>query len=165
MRALGISSNAKPLLGGERKIQSPMIEVLNDQEVLAAFESCTLPLDAWIDQEHVRICFLYASQHPLPVALDLMRKAIKAFNPSKQNPESLGRGYHETMTVAFMRLMHDSLLRNGPFPNSDAICDHHPQLLNKLVLRKLYSRERIVTVVAKREFVESDFSELPGSLL
>jgi len=129
--------------------------------LLAAFESCMLPFEAWTHRAHVRMAFLYASQHPLPAALARMRQGIQAYNASRQIPEALDRGYHETMTVAFMRLVHDGLSRNGPFADSAAFCDRHPQLLDKFVLRKFYSRKRIMTLTAKRQFVEPDLAELP----
>lgn len=135
---------------------------LSDQELQSAFEGCTLPHDLWTHRAHVRMAFLYASRHPFSSALERMRQAIKAYNASKQIPESLEQGYHETMTVAFMRLVHGSLVRNSPFPTSEAFCDHHPELLDKLVLRKFYSRERILTPQAKKEFVRPDLAELPG---
>jgi hypothetical protein len=135
---------------------------LNDQELQSAFETCTLPRDAWIHRAHVRMAFLYSQQHPFSEALDRMRTSIKAYNLSQQIPESPDRGYHETITVVFMRLVHDALLRNGPFPTSDSFCDHHPELLDKSVLRKFYSRERLMSPEAKQGFIEPDLAELPG---
>jgi hypothetical protein len=138
-------------------------ELLTDVELQAAFESCTLPRAAWNHRAHVRMAFVYASRQPLASALAQMRQGIQAYNASQQVPEALDRGYHETMTVAFMRLVHDGLTRNGPFPDSESFCDRHPELLDRFVLRKFYSRKRIVTLEAKQRFVEPDLAELPGS--
>ena len=136
--------------------------VLDDAELHAAFEDCTLPFAAWTHRAHVRMAFLYASGHPLPAALERMRQGLKAYNAAKQIPEAVDRGYHETMTVAFMRLIHDRVAQNGPFANSDAFCDCHPDLLDKFVLRQFYSRERMMTLEAKQRFVEPDLAQLPG---
>lgn len=135
---------------------------ITDAELQAAFESCMLRFEAWTHRAHVRMAFLYASQHPLPAALVRMRTGIQAYNASRQIPEALDRGYHETMTVAFMRLVHDGLSRNGPFANSESFCERHPELLDKFVLRKFYSRKRIMTLEAKQRFVEPDLADLPG---
>ncbi len=66
-------------------------------------------------------------------------------------------------TVAFLRLIHDALLRSGPFPSADAFCDQYPELLDEAVLpRKFYSRQRLITEEAKQNFVEPDLAELPA---
>src|SRR5262249_21639313 len=133
---------------------------MTDEELRSAFESCTLPFALWTHRAHVRMAFLYASQHPFQAALDRMRLSIQAYNASQQVPESLDRGYHETITVAFMRLVCSKLTRTGPFPDSEAFCERHPDLLDKSVLLKLYSKERLMSPEAKRGFVEPDLAEL-----
>jgi len=138
--------------------------LLTDAELQAAFESCTLAREAWNHRAHVRMAFLYASRQPLPWALARMREGIQAYNASQQISEALDRGYHETMTVAFMRLVYDALARSGPLPDSESFCDRNSELLDRFVLRKFYSRERIMTLEAKQRFVEPDLAELPGAL-
>lgn len=134
---------------------------MTDEELRSAFESGTLPFASWTHRAHVRMAFLYASRHPFPAALDHMRRSIKAYNASQQVPESLDRGYHETITVAFMRLVCSKLARTGPFPDSEVFCDSHPDLLDKSVLLRFYSKERLRTAEAKQGFVEPDLAELP----
>ncbi len=135
---------------------------MTDQELKSAFESCTLHRDLWTHRTHVRMAFLYARGSSFSSALERMRRSIKAYNASQSTPESLESGYHETITVAFLRLIHDALLRSGPFPTADAFCDQHPELLDKAVLRKFYSRQRLITEEAKQNFVEPDLAELPA---
>lgn len=134
---------------------------LTDAELQAAFESCKLPREAWNHRAHVRMAFIYARREPLPLALARMRQGIQVYNASQQVPEALDRGYHETMTVAFMRLVCDALARNGRLPDSASFCDRNSELLDRFVLRKFYSRERIMTLEAKQRFVEPDLAELP----
>ena len=134
---------------------------MTDEELRRAFESCTLPFAFWNHRAHVRMAFLYASQYPFDAALDRMRLSIKAYNASQQVPESLDRGYHETITVAFMGLVRSELTRRGPYPDSEAFCDCHSDLLDKSLLLKFYSKQRLMTAEAKRGFVEPDLGELP----
>ena len=135
--------------------------MLSDRELQIAFENCTLPREHWTHRAHVRMAFLYASGNPFPAALDRMRRSIKAYNAANHVPESLERGYHETITVAFMRLVCVAVQGSGPFPTSDAFCERHPELLDKDVLRGFYSRERITSREAKERFVEPDLAALP----
>src|SRR5204863_5727478 len=78
-------------------------------------------------------------------------------------PDAIDRGYHETMTQAWMRLVHFTLQEFGPKESADAFLDEHTQLLSKRALRFFYSRERIVSAEAKHEFVEPDLARFPVS--
>ena len=134
---------------------------MNDDELLAAFENCTLPIEQWTHRAHVRVAYLYASRHDLEPAIDRMRLNIKAYNKATDTPESIDRGYHETITQAFMRLVFTANLTTGPHGSSNEFCERHPEFFSKYALKKFYSTERIMTWEAKREFVEPDLCPLP----
>lgn len=133
---------------------------MNDKEFLTAFEDCTLPSKQWTHRAHVRVAYLYASQHNLELAIDRMRLGIKAYNKATDTPEAIDRGYHETITQAFMRLVFAANEQTGPHKSSEDFCDRHPELLEKRVLLNFYSRDRIMSWEAKAEFVEPDLRPL-----
>lgn len=135
---------------------------MTDDELLAAFENCTLPFEQWNHRAHVRVAYRYAAQHDFQSALDCVRTGIKAYNKATSTPEALDRGYHETMTRAFMCLIFAANQQTGSHASSDEFCAAHPELLSKSVLREYYSHERIMTWDAKREFVEPGFRPLPN---
>jgi len=136
---------------------------LTDTELLAQFESCTLPAERWHHAEHIRIAYLYLRQHEFPEALDRMRTSLKALNVAQAVPESLDRGYHETLTVAWLRLVHVILGEYGPGETADAFLEQHPELSQRKSLRLFYSRDRIMSSQAKAEFIEPDLAPLPVS--
>ena len=70
--------------------------------------------------------------------------------------DDLEKGYHETMTQAWVRLVHLTLSDCGVSESADAFCDQQPQLMQKTRLELFYSRERLMTWEAKREFIEPD---------
>lgn len=137
---------------------------MTDDELLAAFENCTLPFEQWNHRAHVRVAYWYSTQHGFQSVLDRMRAGIKAYNKATNTPEAIDRGYHETMTRAFMCLVFAANLQTGPHASSDEFCAAHPELLTKSVLREYYSRERIMTWDAKREFVAPDLRPLPNGV-
>jgi putative acetyltransferase len=139
---------------------SGALEQLSDEELLAAFESCTLSCEAWTHRAHIRVGYLYASQCDLPAAIQRMRAGLKALNAVHGTPESLERGYHETITVAFLRLI-QAAARKETFPSSEDFCQRHPELLDKNLLLKFYSRERLRSLEAKTQFIAPDLSPLP----
>lgn len=91
----------------------------------------------------------------------MLRAGIQAYNREHHVPEGLRSGYHETLTVAWLRLVGARMGSDDDALDSDSFCDRHPELLDKSLLRTFYSRERIVTAEAKRAFVEPDREPLP----
>lgn len=135
---------------------------MSDDDLLAAFEECSLPAAQWNHRAHVRIAFLYASHHNLCCAVERMRAGINKYNSAIHTPETIVRGYHETITQAFMRLVFAAALHTGQHTSSDTFCDAHPELLDRHVLKHYYSQERLMTWEAKRVFVEPDVRPLPS---
>jgi putative acetyltransferase len=141
------------------------IESTCDPELLAAFENCTLPCDQWTHRAHVRIGYLYASQLALEEATARMRSGLRAINAVHGTPDSLERGYHETITIAFLRLILAAIEQHGPFQSSQAFCESRPELLDKNALLQYYSRDRIKSHTAKARFVEPDLAHLPMTIV
>ena len=134
---------------------------MTDAEFLAAFESCTLPRELWTHQAHVRVAYLYASQSDLPAATTHVRTSIKAYNKTSKTPDAIDRGYHETITIAFMDIVFAANVQTGPHQSSMEFCEAHPELLTKFALQQYYSKERLMTLEAKYNFVPPDLCPLP----
>jgi hypothetical protein len=138
-----------------------MTDDRDDDQFLRTFEERTLPFREWTHRAHLRVAWLFLSRLPYGVALDRMRSGIQAYNAAHRVPEGPERGYHETTTVAFMRLIHARLIPGATATSFDAFCSAHPDLLDKRVLLQFYSRERIMSADAKRTFVDPDLCPLP----
>ncbi len=134
---------------------------MTDETLLSQFESATAPHDTWTHRAHVRVAYLYLRSARFNEALDRFRTGLHALNASHGTPDALDRGYHETITISFFRLIAATLAAFGPAETSDAFCDQHPHLLHKTVLRLYYTRPRIMSWEAKRDFVEPDIAPLP----
>ena len=130
-------------------------------EFLAAFENCTLPFDEWNHRAHVRIAYLYACRHDVVTATKKMRSGVQRYNAANKVPDAIDRGYHETITQAFMCLIVSANRQTGPHQSADEFCERHPELLDKRALLKFYSRDRIMTWEAKTCYVEPDLCPLP----
>ncbi|MCA9060520.1 MAG: transglutaminase family protein [Planctomycetaceae bacterium] len=134
---------------------------MNDIELLTTFEDCSLSVEEWTHRAHLRVAWLYCCRNDLATATSQIRRAIQAYNTAKGTPEAVDRGYHETITRAFMTLVFAAEVQTGPHESSDQFCDTHGELLTKLALRRYYSSERIMTQQAKAQFVEPDIADLP----
>ena len=106
--------------------------------------------------------YLYLCRYRWPDALDRVRSGIQALNAVHQTPERIDRGYHETITQAFLRLLHAALIEDVRFGSSGEFCDRHPELLGKGVLLRFYSKERLFSAAAKHGFFEPDLAVLPA---
>lgn len=137
---------------------------MHDDQLLRAFEDCSLPFDQWTHRCHVKVAFLYLSEHGFDQAVAKMRLGIQAYNAAHGVPDGPTSGFNETTTVAFLHLVHAMMVEYaGTFPAADAdsFCDQHPQLLSKHVLRFFYSPERRLHPDAKYMFVKPDLAPLP----
>ncbi len=128
---------------------------LSDHALLAGFEAGTLAPAQFGHRSHVRVAFLLVARDG-PEALAGMRAGLRRLNAAHGSPDTLTRGYHETVTVAFLRLIGPLA---GPGPSA-AFCDCHPWLLEKPVLGRFYSPGRLWSAEAKRTFVEPDLRPL-----
>ncbi|SRR5581483_2834994 len=136
---------------------------MDDDALLKAFETCAFPFDQWHHDAHIKIAYLYLRRHPLDQAIAKIRAGIKAYNAANQVPEGPDRGYHETMTQAWVRLVHLALCEYGPAETAEKFFEQHPELSQKKVLRLFYSRDRFMSPQAKAGFVEPDLAPLPRS--
>jgi hypothetical protein len=132
-----------------------------DEAFLTAFEAGTWPFEKWHHREHIRAAYLYLCQLPYPEALERMRSGIKAFNIAHKVPERPDRGYHETITHAWMRLTHQALLESGKTVSSEAFLSRHPVLTSKDSLLIHYTKDRLMSAEARRQFIDPDIKPLP----
>lgn len=136
---------------------------MDDQTFFAQFEARTWPLDQWHHRDHIKIAYLYLSRYPFATAAEKVCARIRAYNAAHNVPESLTGGYHETMTQAWMRLVHLTFCEFGPSASADEFVDKHTQLLSKRALLFFYSRDHIMSAKAKQQFVEPDLTPFPRS--
>ena len=128
---------------------------MNDDEFLAAFEARTL--EEFHHRDHIKVAYLYLRQLPLDEAITKVRAGLQALALVWNAPvDKLEEGYHETMTQAWVRVVHQTMSDCGEAESADDFCDRQPQLLRKNYLESFYSRARLINWTAKREFVEPD---------
>jgi hypothetical protein len=86
---------------------------------LAAFEDCTLPKSRWTHSAHLFTGACYVHAHGPDTATDIMRERIKRYNVAVGTQNTDTSGYHETITIAWIKLL-DRLHRDSaPIPRAD----------------------------------------------
>src|SRR5262245_8226100 len=97
---------------------------MSDAEFLAAFEACTIPKHDWTHAAHIRMAWLYLMRLRFAEALEAVRSGIQKYNRSLGNTT----GYHETITVAFVRVIAPRLRAGETF---SAFRDRNPDLFDR----------------------------------
>src|SRR6187551_188784 len=93
-----------------------------------------------------------------------MRAGVKAYNAANGIADTPTGGYHETITHAWLQLVHTTLCQFGPAVSADAFFDAQTQLSQERTLLLFYSRDRIMSPEAKSAFIAPDLAALPQPL-
>lgn len=132
-----------------------------DLTFIEAFEACSIPLAEWSHRSHIRMAWIYLSLLPFDAALASVREGLRRFTTAHAVPDSLERGFHETLTIAWMRLVASGMSHHGVSTNSSTFCDNMPHLLCPTLTRVFYSTDRLMNQDAKQRFIPPDLAPLP----
>lgn len=143
--------------------------MMNDETFLKRFEACKLPWAEWTHGAHLRVAYLYLTRYPLEEAITRVRAGIQAHNDANREKIKTGEGYHETITQAFMRILHPMVVLYGRKGDAyEATClstddffDANPQLTSKRILLLYYTQARLMSDHARSTFVEPDLAPFP----
>ncbi len=133
---------------------------LTDDEFLVRFENASLPRQEWDHVAHLRMAYLYlCGGDSWETVLPVVRERIRRFNAAHRNYN----GYHETITVAFLRLIHQRLqCPQEVVVSFDAFCRLNPDLAEGLsILFRYYDKATLISQEARADFVEPDRDPLP----
>ena len=135
-----------------------------DIEALAArFAAAAIPATEWTHHAHLTVGLWHVARFGPDAALDRMRAGIRRLNAAHGTIDSDTRGYHETITCAFVRLLAAFLAARPagqPLAATVAALFAGPLAARDVLLRH-YSRERLLSVAARRAWIEPDLAPLP----
>lgn len=139
-----------------------------DEEIyllVKAFEERTLPKAEWTHAAHLVVGLYFCYKNPLGVAKNLMRDGIYWLNDAHGTPNTETSGYHETLTVFWLRTVANYLDKTGRAKNLAELANGLVATVNdtKLPL-KFYSRERLFSVEARMNYVEPDLQDFSLSI-
>lgn len=144
----------------------PVRHFLTDEAVAHVGEGLlarTLPREKWTHEAHLAATTYLALKHP-EIDLDAsIRPIISSYNERVGGVNSDTEGYHETITRTYLAGVRLFLLEAD---------DRQPlhELVNELLLSpmgkrdwplRFYSRPRLFSVEARRDFVTPDLASMP----
>jgi hypothetical protein len=122
---------------------------------LAAFEGCRLPKERWTHEAHLLTGACYVHAQGQAAAMEKMRGCIQRYNESVGGKNTETSGYHETITMAWIKLL-DGLLREvGMIERADFARIAVERFAgDKEIFRRYYSFDLVGSVEARRSWVE-----------
>ena len=124
-----------------------------DIDALATrFAAAAIPATEWTHHVHLIVGTWHVARYGADAALDRMRAGIRRLNAAHGTIDSDTRGYHETITCAFVRLLAAFLATrptDEPLAATVAALLAGPLAARDVLLRH-YSRERLLSVAAPR---------------
>jgi hypothetical protein len=135
--------------------------------LVTAFENCTLPCAEWTHAAHFTVGMWYVIHHSSEEALRIMRDGINRYNPHCGAPTASDipreRGYHETLTVLYIKAIERFCAENDPnmpiYALAHALCES--QYAAKDFPLRHYSKEVLFSSEARYSYVPPDKSPLP----
>jgi hypothetical protein len=134
-----------------------------DGELIAQFESGAIPPDSFHHADHVRLAFAYLRQCTVLEALEKFPAALQRFARLHGKPNL----YHQTITWAYIFLIHERIARAGRPQSWDEFANANPDLLTwkNGILTKYYADETLQSDLARRVFIFPDKLTAPALLL
>jgi hypothetical protein len=130
---------------------------LTDLEFVRMFEACELSNDSFNHRDHIRLAWIYLQRYPEPDAQRQMAGAIRRFAAHHGKSDK----YHETITVAWLRLIASAMARQPMDASFDELTIAAPELLDKRSIEKFYSTAVLASAAARTYWVEPDLRPLP----
>ena len=125
-----------------------------DEEFIERFENCTLPGESFHHRDHVRVVWLYLRSYSPLETLARFSDGLKRFAKANGKPNL----YHETITWAYVFLIHERMARSGPEQGWAEFIVANPDLLDwkNNLLKSYYHDDTLRSEVARRVFVFPD---------
>ena len=122
-------------------------------DLVSEFEQGRAPGD-FHHADHVRVAFAYVAEFPLLEAIAKFSAALARFAFSKGKPTL----YHQTITWAYLLLIHDRVVRCGRALTWEEFAHRNPDLLiwRGGILERFYSRAALDSDLARSTFIFPD---------
>jgi len=127
---------------------------MDDRAFVEAFESCSLRPDLFHHRDHVRLAWIYLKEDPVLQALARFSIGLQRYATSLGKTEL----YHQTITWAFLLLIHERMARGGEAATFEEFAKANPDLLawSPSVLSAYYREETLASPLARRTFLMPD---------
>ncbi|MEG3838748.1 hypothetical protein [Microcoleus sp. herbarium14] len=125
--------------------------------LIHAFQECSLPRSQWTHEAHLTVALWYLFYDSEPEAINAIRNGIKRYNSARGIVSTKDGGYHETLTLFWMRIIRRYLAEESRNRSMVSLANG---LIEKYADRTLpfryYTRDRLMSSEARTNWVEPD---------
>jgi hypothetical protein len=136
---------------------------LDTESLVRLFLDRTLPKPAWTHVAHLRVGLWHVRRFGAERAIDLLRERIKSYNEAVGTANTDTSGYHETLTVFYVKVI-DAFVSAEASRQDEPANTLEPRLLEAIGGRELplrhYSRACLFSAGARRQWVAPDLQPL-----
>ena len=125
------------------------------------FEDCTLPREEWTHAAHLTVALWHLLQLDWPEAVARVRRGIKRYNAARGILTTPTGGYHETLTLFWLRTVRAFL--EAERNEARALVHLANELIasaDKSLPLAHYTREHLFSPEARADWVEPDLKSL-----
>lgn len=129
------------------------------ENLIRAFEDCTLPRSEWTHPAHLTVALWYLTHYSETEATNCIRNHIQRYNSAKGIKTTKDSGYHETITLFWIRIISQYLATksNEEFLNlANGIIENYA---NKNLPFEYYSHNLLMSWSARINWVEPDLKQ------
>lgn len=131
------------------------------EELVKGFENQTLLGEQdWTHRDHLSTAAYYCITDP-ECAVDRMRAGIQALNKARGVETTPTGGYHETLTIAWTRIIAGHLRTLDDLQSTQKVNSVVENFEDRKTALRYYSRDRIMSLEARYGWVEPDLEPLP----
>ncbi|MBD1891473.1 hypothetical protein [Coleofasciculus sp. FACHB-SPT9] len=131
------------------------------ESLIAAFENCTLPRDEWNHRAHLTVALWYLTRYSKAEATNCIRDRIQRYNLTNGIKTTKNSGYHETMTLFWIRIVSHYL---SVADRTRSIVYLANELIDSYADKNLpltyYNRDRLMSWQARITWLEPDLKPL-----
>jgi hypothetical protein len=135
------------------------------QTIATQFEHKTLPKEAWTHHAHIAVAFAQVHQfNNEEKTLQSLQQGIKAYNLSVGTQNTENSGYHETLTVFWLKAVYEYYCISKQDDVNDMFQGFiHSLLASPTLPLQFFSKELLFSTSARQTWTEPDL--LPISTL
>jgi hypothetical protein len=123
-------------------------------EFIGAFESGTLPKERWTHAAHLLTGACYVHELGEAAAIDTMRSRVSQYNEAVGGKNTATSGYHETITIAWIKLLTGLLREAGPIARAEfAALAVRRFADDRAIFARYYDFDLTASVLARRSWV------------
>lgn len=146
-----------------------MVDLQSENELknlVVAFENGRLLQDQWHHSEHLAICYWYLCNKTFLETVFRMKLGILKYNEKYKVEQTRERGYHETITLFFIKLVQSYIYKAQPQEGRlvellKPLLDSNKEFLP--VLWRYYSRSLLNSERARVYWVEPDLQHFESA--